>query len=127
MVVLDPPDKARRDSATGADLGATWTGFDHNFAWGILSLAGGESLILQGGNIEGGALYVSQLLLGDGLDPIASLFGNGLNIYYDPTMNSYLAAPTYASPAAASSPRFKKRESPPCRNRRHWDYGHGVQ
>jgi hypothetical protein len=40
----------------------------------------------------GGAIYTRDLTLGGGLAQIAAITGNGLNIYYDPSMseNSYL-------------------------------------
>jgi len=84
---------------TGADLGPSYAGYADNYAWGRLSLAAGESLILEDGDaLLGGALYVDVLELLGGLDQIASITGNGLSIFYDPTegANGYLGGGTYA-------------------------------
>jgi hypothetical protein len=82
-------------SVTGSD---TLTGYSHNFAWGVLELDSAQSLTLQDGNTApGGALYINQLILANGLPQIGSITGNGLNIYYNATdpLNTYLAGQTY--------------------------------
>jgi len=70
-----------------------------NYAWGVLELAAGEGLeLVDGDTIAGGALYVTDLLLGGGLDQIGSITGNGLSIYYDALSeaNAYLGSQTYS-------------------------------
>jgi hypothetical protein len=86
-------------SVPGTELGADYAGYTANFAWGRLELETGASLTLQDGNATaGGAMYVSVVSLADGLSQIASISGNGLNIYYDPSLadNAYLAGASYA-------------------------------
>jgi len=83
---------------TGDDLGALEAGYHDNFAWGTLTLGAGESLLFADGDAEpGGALYVGTLALAGGLDQINSISGNGLSVYYDPSLpgNSYLNGKTY--------------------------------
>ena len=85
-------------SLAGADRGPTFTGYVNNFAWGILRLAPGQSLILSDGNATpGAAFYAEQLIIEGGLPQIAAITGNGFNIYYDPlnAANAYLNAGTY--------------------------------
>lgn len=85
-------------AVAGADLGATAEGVVDNFAWGVLRLASGESLTLIDGNdVPGGALYVGELVLVDGLAQLAMIHSNGVNIYYDADSpgDSYLGALTY--------------------------------
>ncbi len=85
-------------SLAGADAGAAFSGYVNNFAWGIFRLASGQSLSLSDGNpTPGCALYARKLVLENGLSQIASITGNGCNIYYDPTdsVNAYLAGLTY--------------------------------
>ena len=82
----------------GADMGTTYAGMDDNFAWGILRLAENGSLTLADGNSTGGgAIYVTTLILEDGLSQVASITGNGFSIYYDPASpnNAYLDARTF--------------------------------
>lgn len=83
---------------TGSDLGADMTGYANNFAWGALSLAGGNSLYLFDGNLtDGGALYLNELFLADGLSQLSNIYDNGLNIYYraDLDINNYLNGQSY--------------------------------
>ncbi|MBN1393871.1 MAG: hypothetical protein JW959_02415 [Pirellulales bacterium] len=54
---------------------------------------------MQDGNgTPGGAQYVREVLLADGLDQIADIAGNGLNLYYGPTRpeNAYLRGQSYS-------------------------------
>ena len=84
---------------SGADLGNTWSGYANNFALGTLRLgAGGVFNLLDGNATPGGAFYVGVLQLDGGLAEIASIHGNGMNIYYDPlnAENAYLNGGTYA-------------------------------
>jgi hypothetical protein len=56
-------------SLTGRDDGPSGSGFEHNFSWGVLRLAAGESLsLIDGNDAPGGELYVGELDLADGLD-----------------------------------------------------------
>ncbi len=88
-------DSAHDFSLTGSDLGPISAGYSANFAWGILSIAGGNTLRLLDGNIDtGGALYVGAI---NGLDLSGTTVANisspdGINIYYRPELpaNSYL-------------------------------------
>jgi len=83
----------------GSDMGASFLGYINNFAWGILRLASGQSLTLSDGNgTAGGAFYTDALILDGGVSQIASITGNGFNIYYNPgnTANAYLGGKTYA-------------------------------
>jgi hypothetical protein len=86
-------------SLTGADLGPSDpAGYVKNYAWGLLTLDSGQSLILQDGNaVPGGALYLEALVLAEGIGQVGSITGNGLNIYYDGgnPANAYLANQTY--------------------------------
>ena len=87
----------------GTDVGATTAGFNNNFAWDILQLYGSsDSLILgKGAGLArgvNGAFYTQELLLAGGVNQIADITGNGVNIYYDPTnsANAYLGDKTYS-------------------------------
>ncbi|MDP6542507.1 MAG: PEP-CTERM sorting domain-containing protein [Phycisphaerae bacterium] len=85
----------------GADMGTTYAGMDDNFAWGILRLAENGSLTLADGNAApGGAMYVTTLILEDGLSQIGSIADNGFSIYYDPASsdNDYLGNQTFPLP-----------------------------
>ena len=85
-------------SLAGVDHGPNFAGYVNNFAWGIVRVASGQSLVLSDGNATaGGALYVQQLLLGGGVAQIASIAGNGYNLYYKPfdAANAYLGGNTY--------------------------------
>jgi hypothetical protein len=82
----------------GADLGPTAAGYVENFAWFALSLAAGEALILENADVDPtGAIYVRRLDLPGGVAQIASITGNGMNLYYDPSVagNEYLGGQTY--------------------------------
>jgi hypothetical protein len=86
-------------SYTGEDLGASYTGYQDNFAWDALRLSAGDSLTLADGDAApGGALYVTLLDLDGGLGQIASLVGNGMSLYYDPSDagNAYLDGQRYS-------------------------------
>ncbi len=80
----------------GTDEGAAASGFTNNFAWGLLNLDSGNSLSLDG-TVGTNALYVSMLegLMFSG-DAITNIFGNDLNIYYDPTVDLALNDQTYS-------------------------------
>ena len=82
----------------GANSGAAIGGYTNNFAWGTVQLYAGQTLALGAGSGgAGAALYTGALVLGSGTSQIASISGNGHNIYYDSLnpMNSYLGAGTY--------------------------------
>jgi hypothetical protein len=84
---------------TGADRGASASGYEDNFAWGTLTLDAGQSLQLtDGDDVAGGALYVGLLALADGLDQIAGITSAGMNLYYQPDLagNEYLGGQRYA-------------------------------
>lgn len=89
-------------TVAGTDFGASTAGFSNNFAWNILQLGSGDSLILGKGtglaNDVQGAFYTKELLLAGGTSQIADITGNGVNIYYDPTniANAYLGDKTYS-------------------------------
>ncbi|MBM3726848.1 MAG: hypothetical protein FJW40_15685 [Acidobacteria bacterium] len=77
----------------GTDRGAYVTGRRNNFAWGLLRLGLGQSLVLRdASSAPGGAFYTGVLMLDGGLDQIGLIDSGGLNIYYDPTQagNAYL-------------------------------------
>ena len=77
----------------GEERGTDPLAFANNFMWGSLRLGAGQSLTLQEGNApNGSALYVGTLTLDDGTNQIASIIGNGLDIYYDANApgNAYL-------------------------------------
>jgi hypothetical protein len=84
----------------GADHGTVAGGYTDNFAWGTLTLEGGNSIYLYDGNVDvGGAMYVSSIL---GVDytgtQVNNIFGSsGLNIYYNALNadNAYLNGQTY--------------------------------
>ena len=82
----------------GDDLGALYSGYANNFAWGDLTLDSGVSTHLWDGNGDlGAALYVGLFELGDGLGQLADIYSD-FNIYYDPNLsgNAYLGGQTYA-------------------------------
>jgi hypothetical protein len=77
----------------GLDLGGVSDGYLNNFAWGCLDLGGKETdpplelMLMDTDNNPGGALYVGEILglqLRDGL--VTNIIGNGLNLYYDPSL-----------------------------------------
>jgi len=84
----------------GSDKGGSLTGYSENFAWGSLDLIGQVLNLMDGNATLGGALYLGEIL-GITLDKdgkvVTDIFGNGLNIYYDPNLlgNSYLGGITY--------------------------------
>lgn len=82
----------------GADLGATRSAYQNNFAWSELVLGSASQYVLTDGNsLSGGALYVGHIQLEGGLSQLASI-NSPFNIYYDPTVagNAYLGGQTYA-------------------------------
>ena len=83
----------------GEERGTNTGAFANNFMWGSLRLGAGQSLTLQDGNSgNGSALYVGTLTLDGGTNQIASITGNGLDIYYDANApgNAYLGNGTFA-------------------------------
>lgn len=106
----------------GLDHGPIYLGYLDNFAWGTLELETGVGLTLSGASVAddqidlllsedldfpptqfpddlpGHALYVTNLLLQDGISQIASISSDGTAIYYDPEseLNSYLEGGVYA-------------------------------
>jgi hypothetical protein len=92
----------------GTDLGATFDGYEDNFAWGTLNIDGQTIYLYDGNEIDGGALYVGEILGVEtsglqvtniimGLeDPELSIYYD-LNIYYNPFLadNDYLGGLTY--------------------------------
>ena len=89
-------------TVAGSDMGRSGTGFTDNFAWGQLILDSGGSLALGKGTGltagTNGAFYTYILTLDGGINQIADITGNGVNIYYDPTntANAYLGDKTYS-------------------------------
>ncbi len=82
----------------GADLGASRSAYQNNFAWSELVLGSASQYVLtDGNNVSGGALYVGHIQLEGGLSQLASI-NSPFNIYYDPTAvgNEYLGGQTYA-------------------------------
>ncbi len=82
----------------GLDMGATAAGWNNNFAWSLLTLDSGNSLVLSSGRGSGAAaFYVSDLagLVFSGTT-ISNITGNGLNVYYNPLVDSALNDQTYA-------------------------------
>ncbi len=82
----------------GADLGATRSAYQNNFAWSELVLGSASQYVLtDGNNLSGGALYVGHIQLEGGLSQLASI-NSPFNVYYDPTVagNEYLGGQTYA-------------------------------
>jgi hypothetical protein len=96
---------------TGVDKGAVPAGYTNNFAIGTLELTLGSTLTLLNGigdtgsnsgtATAGAALYVGTLTL-DGItssntSEISTLIvGNGMDIYYNSSLNTYLDGKTYA-------------------------------
>jgi hypothetical protein len=83
-------------AVAGSDMGASSAGYDNNFAIGTLDLEHGGSIVLFGAAHS--ALYVGTFALADGVNQIASIQGNNVNIYYDPTQpgSAYLNDAAYA-------------------------------
>ena len=85
---------------TASDFGAVLAGYTDNFAWGTLSVQGTLSLFdANSATSPGGAQYVG-ILLGAAIsgDSVTNITGNGLNIYYLPSLaeNGYLGGKTYS-------------------------------
>jgi hypothetical protein len=83
---------------TGRDVGPSYTGYQFNSAWGTVQLGAGEPLTLANGSAApSAALYTHKLILEGGLAQLASITGNGFNIYYDPLTpeDAYLSGRTY--------------------------------
>jgi hypothetical protein len=83
-----------------ADRGASFDGYDGNFAWGMLEVTAGESLIVgDADSIQGAGLYVSDLVLDGGAMQLARLSTStpDVSIYYDATRaaNAYLGGQSY--------------------------------
>ena len=99
---LELTGNAHSMTVAGGDLGATASGYTHNFAWGQFILDSGGSLSLgKGTGLAAGmhgAFYTEELLLAGGTSQIANITGNGVSIYYDPnnSANAYLDGRTYA-------------------------------
>jgi hypothetical protein len=84
----------------GKDLGNNLAGYSRNFAWGKLDLTGQILSLYDGNTEEGAALYVGVILgvvFDESKREITNIFGNGYDIYYDPTLeaNAYLGGKTY--------------------------------
>lgn len=114
LIFHNSPDHAV--DVVGIDFGPLGNGYDENFSWGTLQLASGTGLTLAAGPVlgqdtqilldessefpeifSGKALYVTDLLLADGVEQIASIISDGTVIYYDPDSeaNTYLGAGIY--------------------------------
>ncbi|MEJ2093439.1 MAG: hypothetical protein P8X65_14750, partial [Syntrophobacterales bacterium] len=87
----------------GTDQGATFAGYNNNFAWGTLDIAGQTVNLFDGSGTNGGALYAG-LVLGADLNEVDLIVNNILNsngytmnIYYNPLLddNEYLGGLTY--------------------------------
>jgi hypothetical protein len=79
----------------GANLGPS--GFNHNFAWGTLDLTGQSLTLVDDNSTPGGAFYVGQILgLTFNGNTVTDITGNGLNIYYNPTLNPGLGGQSFA-------------------------------
>ncbi len=100
--ILEFTGNAHTMTVAGSDMGRSGTGFTDNFAWGQLILDSGGSLALGKGTGltagTNGAFYTYILTLDGGINQIADITGNGVNIYYDPTntANAYLGDKTYS-------------------------------
>jgi len=80
----------------GADLGRTAAGFTNNFAWNSLDLTGQTLTLTDGNTTPGGALYVEDLTgLTFSGSTVTDITGNGLNIYYDPSVDLALGGKTF--------------------------------
>jgi len=80
----------------GADLGRTSMGFTDNFAWNSLDLTGQTLTLTDGNATPGGALYVADLTgLTFSGDTVTDIIGNGLNVYYDPSVDLALGGKTF--------------------------------
>ena len=87
----------------GVDMGKTYAGYNNNFAWGNVSLLSQDvyqDLYLEDVGIAGGALYVRIIeglkLASEGQQEVLNIYSeDGLNMYYDPSLNPYLNGLTY--------------------------------
>jgi len=114
LIFHDSPDHAV--DVVGIDFGPIENGYVENFSWGTLQLASGTGLTLSAGAVlgqdtqilldessefpeifSGKAIYVTDLLLADGVGQIASIISDGTVIYYDPDSeaNTYLGGGIY--------------------------------
>ena len=96
LTFMSGADKAHDLYLPGADRGKS--GYTNNFSWGILDLTS-QTLNLRDGNAHaGGALYVGEILgvVFSGTQ-VTNIWGNNLNIYYDPLLesNKYLGGKTF--------------------------------
>lgn len=82
----------------GAEMGALFSGYDNNFAWGEFSLESGVNLEISDGNFaSGAALYVGLVAFEDELmGQLARIFSD-YNIYYNAGLlgNGWLGGLTY--------------------------------
>jgi hypothetical protein len=97
LIFTSGTDTAHSLYITGADYGSLLSGYTNNFAWGLLDLTGQSLTLFDGNDQAGGALYVGEIILGYTPECLllASITGNGLNIYYDPELNPYLEGLIY--------------------------------
>lgn len=84
---------------TGQDFGQTMSAYANNFSWGTLDLTGNSVYLFDGNDMDGGALYLREIL---GLDISGEFISNitgvdGMNIYYMSQLsgNEYLKGLTY--------------------------------
>ena len=88
---------------SGVDRGATYEGYDQNFAWGALHVDAGKALRLVSPG-PGRAIYVGDLLLDGGAQQISSITATSdrVNLYYDANRpaNAYLGGETWFAPGA---------------------------
>lgn len=92
-------DRVHIFDVNGTDLGATAAGYENNFAWDTVTLEKGGRLVLE--NASQGpdaALYLQWFDLEGGIKQIAHIQGNGVDIYYDPTLpeDAYLKDKKYS-------------------------------
>jgi hypothetical protein len=84
---------------TGADFGATLSGYSNNFSWGALDLIGDSLRLFDGNDVAGGALYVGGIWGLEITDRfVTNITGmDGLDIYYLANLpgNAYLHDWTY--------------------------------
>jgi len=82
----------------GSDQKQKMAGYSNNFAWGSLDLTGQTLTLADGNDTPGGALYVGSILgVTRNGGKVTDIFGNGLDIYYNPDLaaNAYLDGLTY--------------------------------
>jgi len=96
---LDDTDNIHSLYLAGLDVGSGMPGYDNNFSWGTLDLAGDYLNLFDGNGTAGGALYLREIL---GADFSGNLITNiagmdGLNIYYmdNLPLNAYLQGLDY--------------------------------